>query len=113
MTDVQAAQKQRARAWRLNTPGILLLGAVIVPSLLTIITNSYGEPDAAAYVRMAFGSVAGATIAIVTLVGLLVLRIVRGADRKMTVFYAVLALAGVWFELNVISLTADLLVQRL
>ena len=35
--------------------------------------NSYSAPDAAAYIRMAFATVAGQTIAVLTAVGLLVL----------------------------------------
>ncbi|MFG6503977.1 hypothetical protein [Microbacterium sp. P05] len=45
---------------------ILLVGVLLIPLALSVIFDSSATPDAAAYVRMAFAQVAGATIAIVT-----------------------------------------------
>ena len=39
------------------------VGMVVVPLGLVLATNSWNEPDAAAYVRMAFGTVIATTLA--------------------------------------------------
>ncbi|WP_127818282.1 hypothetical protein [Microbacterium sp. CPCC 204701] len=60
---------------------ILVVGVFLIPTALSVIFNSYSAPDAAADVRMAFAQVTGATIAIITVLGLLAHRIVRRSLR--------------------------------
>jgi hypothetical protein len=64
---------------------------------LVMIFNSYTAPDAAAYIRMAFAQVAGATIAIITVVGLLLHRVVRRSPPSTIAWFAFIALiVGSW-----------------
>ena len=48
---------------------ILVLGVLLIPMALVMIFNSYTAPDAAAYIRMAFAQVAGATTYCLAIVG--------------------------------------------
>ena len=40
------------------------IGMIVVPLGIVLATNSWNAPDAAAYVRMAFGTVIGATVSV-------------------------------------------------
>ena len=76
---------------------ILVVGVLIVPMALVMIFNSYSAPDGAAYVRMAFAQVAGATIAIITVLGLLLHRVVRRSPPSTIAWFAFIALViGSW-----------------
>ncbi len=63
-------------------PLILLGGHLVIPFALAIGFNSYGPPDDAAYVRMAFATVAGCTIGILSSVVAVVVTF-RHAQRRM------------------------------
>jgi xanthine/uracil permease len=92
---------------------ILVVGVVLVPMALGLIFNSSSAPDAAAYVRMAFAQVAGATIAIITVLGLLLHRIVRRSPFITIAWFAFIALIiGSW-QLSAINGAAELLLTRL
>lgn len=93
--------------------GILVVGVLLVPMALVIIFNSNSAPDAAAYVRMAFAQVAGATVAIITVLGLLLHRIVRRSPLPTIAWFAFLALLiGSW-QLTAINGAADFLLTGL
>ena len=62
---------------------------------------------------MAFTNVAGATLAIATVLGLLVDRIIRRATVSTIAIFAVIALVVVPWQLSIISSAADLLLVRL
>ncbi len=62
---------------------------------------------------MAFANVAGATLAIATVLGLLVDRIIRRATASTIAIFAVIALVVVPWQLRIISDAADLLLVRL
>ncbi len=47
-------------------PVVLLAGHLLIPLALAIAFNSYGPPDDAAFVRMAFATVAGCTVGILS-----------------------------------------------
>jgi len=63
--------------WRVTA--IFVTGVILVPVLLSILSNSWSAPDDAAYIRMAFATVAGQTIAVITVVALLIAMVVRRA----------------------------------
>lgn len=85
------------RLWGFSGGVILVTGVILVPMALGIIFNSYSAPDAAAYVRMAFAQVAGATVAIITVLGLLLHRIVRRSPVSTIAWFAFIALViGSW-----------------
>jgi hypothetical protein len=85
----------------------------VVPLLLGLLFNSWSAPDAAAYVRMAFASVAGAVIAILTVLALLVDRIIHRAPVATVVTFAVLAGVVVVWSAGSVGRVADQLVHNL
>lgn len=101
------------RLWGFSAGVILVMGVMVVPFSITAIFMSHSAPDAADYVRMAFASVAGATIAIITVVGLLIHRIVRRSPPGTIAWFAFIAvLIGSW-QLAGISNVADSLLTAL
>jgi hypothetical protein len=78
----------------LPAPLLLLCGLVLVPLALGFAANSWSTPDAAAYVRMAFASVAGIVVAIGTVLALLVDRLVHRAPAGTMAALAVVVV--VW-----------------
>ena len=79
-----------------------VLGIVILPMLIVVAVNSWQAPDADAYVRMAFGQVAGQTIAILTalaLVGFSIWKRSRGLIAVMA-FVALLVIASSLFSMQ-------------
>jgi xanthine/uracil permease len=92
---------------------ILVVGVLIVPMAIVTIFNSYSAPDAAAYGRMAFAQVAGATIALITVLGLLLHRIVRRSPPSTIAWFALLALIiGSW-QIATFNRAADFLLTGL
>lgn len=77
MTTTAPPAARRARLYPLRPLGILLVGVILVPAAITLLTNSWDAPGSADYVRMAFGTVAGQTIAILTALAVLVVSLVR------------------------------------
>ena len=113
MTDVATKPRPGTSLRGFSAP-ILLVGAlVVVPMALSLLTTSWSAPDDAAYVRMAFANGAGATLAIATVVGLLVDRIIRRATASTIAIFAVIALVVVPWQLRIISDAADPLLVRL
>ena len=92
---------------------ILVLGVMVIPLALVAIFNSYDAPDAAAYVRMAFAQVAGATIAIGTVVGLVAQRIIRRSSTGEVAWFAFIALIITAWQVSNLSRTADFLLTGL
>lgn len=97
----------------LSTGFILVVGVVVVPLLLVVLTTSYDAPDDLAYVRMAFAQVAGATIAIGTAAGLVVQRIVRRSPLRDIVWSAVITVVITAWQLSTMSHAAETLLTRL
>ena len=113
MTDVATKPRPGTSLRGFSAP-ILLVGAlIIVPTALSLLNTSSSAPDDAAYVRMSFSAVAGATLAIATVLGLLVDRIIRRATVSTIAIFAVIALFVVPYELGVISSAAEQLLVRL
>jgi hypothetical protein len=82
MTDQATAEEPRVGVAVLPAPLLLLCGVVIVPMLLGVAFNSYSAPDAAAYIRIAFASVAGMTISLIVVLALLVDRLIHRAPAS-------------------------------
>ena len=111
MTDTQTqVGVRRNRAW--NSPSaIFLLGVVIIPTILAIATTARTSPDDADYVRMAFATVIGATVAIVTVVGLWVFFLRRRSPYLF--WYTLGAVVVVAMQVSFIFGAADTLLDRL
>jgi hypothetical protein len=96
-----------------SAPLVLLVGVVVIPFVLTVATTPSSAPTDADYVRMAFASVAGATIAIASALGLLIDRVIRRAKSSTIAIFALVALVAVPYQLSAIQNAADLLLARL
>lgn len=101
------------RLWGFSGGVILVVGVLLVPLVIVAIFNSYDAPDAAAYVRMAFAQVAGATIGIITVLGLLLHRIVRRSSPLTISWFSFIAFVIVFWEVNAINSAALVLLNRL
>jgi len=100
MSDVATSTPSRSRP-KLPASLLLLGGVVLVPTLLTFVFNSWEAPNAEAYVRMAFASVAGSAIAIVTVFSVLISRL---RERFSTVVVcAVIAVVVTYYSFNAID----------
>ncbi len=108
------ATQRRVTGFRgFSGTAVLVFGVFVVPMALAFATNSWTAPDAAAYVRMAFGTVAGATVAISTVVGLLVHRILRRAPLATIMTFAGIALVVLCRQLSAIGGAAQRLLMSL
>ena len=113
MTDVATRLRPGTSLKGFAAPILLIGGVVVAPTALGLLFTSWSTPDDEASVRMAFATVAGATLAIATVVGVLVDRIIRRATVSTIAIFAVIALVVVPYELNAISGAAELLLARL
>ncbi|WP_345752874.1 hypothetical protein [Microbacterium rhizophilus] len=113
MTDVVAPPRSRDRLRGWSASVILVLGVFFVPMAIAFALNSWDAPDAEAYVRMAFATVAGQTIAIATVLGLLVSRIIARADVATISTFAIIALVVTGLALSSIGSAGTQLLQRL
>jgi len=75
--------------------------------------NSWEAPDAAAYVRMAFASIAGSTVAIVTVWGLVVWDLVRRNGKAQILTATLIAVAVTFFVGSNVAAAAESLLLRL
>jgi drug/metabolite transporter (DMT)-like permease len=76
------------RSFRLSSSGILLLGVIAIPFALTVALNSYGPLTEDSAIRMAFATVAGQTIAVlssIVVIGIALFRRARIADIAVLV----------------------------
>lgn len=111
MTDTKTqVGVRRNRAWT-SPKAIFVVGVLLVPALLSIAANSWSEPDPADFVRMAFATVIGATVAIVTVVAQYVYFVVRRAPYLF--WYTLVAAVVVAMQVSFIFGAADTLLYRL
>jgi hypothetical protein len=113
MTDVETPAKPGTSYKGYSAPLVLLGGLVGFPLVLMLFFNRWDAPTDADYVQMAFISVACATVAIVTVLGLLVDRILRKASVSTIGILAVIALVVTLTQLQSLGYASDLLLQRL
>ncbi|MCR2763344.1 hypothetical protein NQ152_07450 [Microbacterium sp. zg.B48] len=93
-------------------PGIyLVLGVVVVPALIALLTPRGFEPGTATFVHVAFAVVAGQTIAVLTAVGVLAAAIVRRSSLGRIVIFAVIAVVVTSMSLNTAGTFADQIVR--
>jgi hypothetical protein len=91
MTDVENPPKPGASYKGFSAPLLLLGGLVGFPLVLMLFFNHWDAPTDADYVQMAFISVACATVAIVTVLGLLMDKILRRASVSTIAVFSVIA----------------------
>lgn len=118
MTATHSAQSAvsptRRRLGPLADGIVLVVGVLVVPlAIAAVFGASPTAPDAAAYVRMAFTEVIGSTIAIMTVLGLLLFRIVRRRSAQSIARLALIAVLIIWWQVGSIVAAATTLVDRL
>jgi hypothetical protein len=97
---------------RVSRAQILVLGLFVVPILLNVAFNSYGPLTAESAVRMAFATVAGQTISIVSVVVTLAVTIKRRPGGTSIAFFVLLSAVLVSGAVGAMSTAADTLVTR-
>jgi hypothetical protein len=106
------------RRYRFDRLGILLTGVLLVPFLLTALLNSYGPLTVDGAIRMAFATVAGQTIAILSTLAVLGITLARWRRTDHALLPQVIlcvALAAVVTLHAVVSMSnaGDVLLSRL
>jgi xanthine/uracil permease len=102
---------QSLKGW--SAPVVLVIGVIVIPVALSVVSGNVSEPDENSYIRMAFATVAGATVAIVSVMGLLLDRIIRRASTATIAILSVIALVVVSWEVNAIRGAGETLLIRL
>lgn len=101
------------RPRRVGRGTVLLLGVILVPMALNVVFNSYGALTVDGALRMAFATVAGQTLAIVSAITALVLTVKRRyAWPAIVAFTIITAMVIVWAFGN-IAAAGDTLLSRL
>jgi hypothetical protein len=114
MTDTATARAPQVRPSRGTLTGIILvLGVVIVPVALTLLFISRDAPDAEAYVRMAFASIAGITISLVTVWALVIWDIVHRNGKGQIATAIIIAVVVSYFAISGIGAASRFLLQGL
>ncbi|MDP3949585.1 hypothetical protein [Microbacterium sp.] len=109
-----AASDRRVKSRLDIYPGaILVLGILVVPTLLVVLSNSYAAPDDEAYIRMAFAAVAAHVVAICTALSVLIISIVRRAGVGSIVTFAIILAVVTSLGLNGIASQSEQLVRVL
>lgn len=84
--------------WRRYYTWAAVGGVLVVPLVLTLAFNSWSAPDDAAFVRMAFAQVASGTIAVATMLALVVVSLVKHTKNATPVLIVVaVIISQYWF----------------
>ena len=113
---VPAATEQLAvakRSRRIGRGAILMVGVIVVPVALTVSLNSYGALTVDGALRMAFATVAGQTIAILSAITAVVLTVRRGYSPLSIAVFVLIAAAVTLIAISAMSSAGDLLLTRL
>jgi hypothetical protein len=93
--------------------GILVLGVFVVPFILTALLNSYGPLTEESALRMAFATVAGQTIAILTAGAVVVLAVKRHQPLPDVVVLTVIWAVVIACAIGAMSSAGNELLARL
>lgn len=113
MTAVAAPSAGVKRGRSVRFSGVLLVGVVLVPFVLHLALNSYGPLTVDGAIRMAFGVVAGQTIAVLTGLTTVVIAVVRRHTRGTIFALSIVAVAVSLFAVGTIAGAGELLLSRL
>ncbi len=94
-------------------PLILLAGYAVAPIVLVIAFNSYSAPDDAAYVRMAFASVAGATIGLLSSAVAVIYTFRHSRARAVRLLMCLASAFLAWQATGALAHASELLLLRL
>lgn len=101
------------KPWRVSHAAVLVVGIILIPVALSVSLNSYGALTVDGALRMAFATVAGQTIAILSAATALVLTIKRRyALPTIAAFVLIAALVTITAITNMAN-AGELLLTRL
>ncbi|MCS5718795.1 hypothetical protein N1027_11685 [Herbiconiux sp. CPCC 205763] len=103
----------KRRSFRVNRVAILALGVIVVPFALTAMFNSYGALTEESAIRMAFATVGGQTVAILSGAAAFVITAMRRRNPAQLVLFFLIAVFIVLSALGIIAAASDLLLTRL
>ncbi|TDN91484.1 hypothetical protein [Microbacterium sp. BK668] len=98
---------------RISRTAVLLVGVVLIPMALTVAFNSYGALTVDGAIRMAFATVAGQTVAILSALACLVLTVKRRYAWPAVVAFAIITALITLGALGTIASAGDTLLNRL
>jgi len=101
------------RKLRLSSGGILLLGVIAIPFALTVALNSYGPLTGDGAIRMAFATVAGQTIAILSAIAVLAIALYRRATVAEVAVLVVIVIAVTLAAIASMMSAGELLLNNL
>jgi hypothetical protein len=107
------SQVVAVRRRRISRGLVLVLGVIVVPFALSLALNSYGALTVDGALRMAFATVAGQTIAILSAVAAVVLTITQRRPWPSLVFFLVVGAFITLAALSSVGTAGDLLLTRL
>ncbi|TQJ31029.1 hypothetical protein [Microbacterium sp. SLBN-146] len=98
---------------RISRGLVLVLGVIVVPFALSAALNSYGALTVDGALRMAYATVAGQTIAILSAIAAVVLTITQRRPWPSLVFFLVVGAFITVAALSTMGSAGDLLLTRL
>ncbi|MEV8370052.1 hypothetical protein [Microbacterium sp. NPDC064584] len=102
-----------SRPRRISRGAVLVVGVFVLPFLLKVALNSYGALTVDGALRMAFATVAGQTIAILSAIVAIVLTVTRRYAWPATVAFVIIGIVITQFAVGTIASAGDLLLDRL
>lgn len=102
-----------SRPERISRGTVLLLGVILIPVALNVAFNSYGALTVDGALRMAFATVAGQTIAILSAITALVLTVKRGYAWPAIAGFATITAVITASAFGAITSAGDTLLDRL
>lgn len=112
LSQEQATVASRRRL-RPNRVAILALGVFVVPLALSAALNSYGALTDESAIRMAFATVGGQTIAILSGILVVAITVVRRNSAMQIAVSVIISLFILLSAIATVSGAADLLIERL
>ncbi|WP_243074345.1 hypothetical protein [Microbacterium sp. SS28] len=106
---IPPARRQRRR---ISRGTVLLVGVVLIPMALSIAFNSYGPLTVDSALRMAFATVAGQTVAIISAIAALVLTVRRRYAWPAIVAFAIITAVITTWAFGTIAAAGDTLLDR-
>lgn len=106
-----ATEAVTTRRHKLRRRTVLLLGVLVIPAILNIALNSYGPLTVASALRMAFATIAGQTITILSAAAVVWMTFRRTRDVAPRVGIALIALIIVGLSLSTMATAGQLLTR--
>lgn len=110
VTEQPAQTKARYRISRL---GVFIAGVIVIPIVLSVATNSWGPLTVDSAMRMAFGAVAGQTIAILSAITIVVLTVTRRYAIATIVVVSIVAIVIIVNATSAMAHAGDMLLTQL